>query len=195
MKKYLAEGLLIVFSVLFALFINKTFEDYQTGRRKAVAEQGIVQELRRNLSTLQGWKERHGMILQRITGLLDGRNDSLRTQLQQASYLNLGALTANEALIDAPLTNTAWESAGTSGIISEFDYETIQKLTQVYTLQGYLADGTVKEIIKYYFSSEAHDMAQLDRALIQFQLRFQELTGQEELLVLLYEDALQQLDP
>lgn len=36
-KKYLYEGLLIVFSVLFALFINKAFDHYKTNSKKKVA--------------------------------------------------------------------------------------------------------------------------------------------------------------
>lgn len=44
-------------------------------------------------------------------------------------------------------------------------------------------------IINYYFDN-AHDIENLDKVLLQLQLRFSELTGQEELLSQLYEKTL-----
>jgi hypothetical protein len=65
-KKYLAEGTLIIFSVLFALFINKLFDDYQTNQKKVAALESIEQELLRNQSILKNWKEKHIAIRDRI---------------------------------------------------------------------------------------------------------------------------------
>ena len=48
LKKYFAEGLLIIFSVLFALFINKLFDDYKTNQKKTVAIESIQKELSQN---------------------------------------------------------------------------------------------------------------------------------------------------
>ncbi len=44
-KKYLGEGVLIFFSVLFALFINKTYEKAKTNRNKNNAIKQIKTEL------------------------------------------------------------------------------------------------------------------------------------------------------
>ena len=44
-KKYFGEGLLIVFSVLFALFINKTYEDAKINKDKNNALKQIKAEL------------------------------------------------------------------------------------------------------------------------------------------------------
>ena len=55
LKKYFLEGSLIVFSVLFALFINKLYSDYQTSQKKEVALESIKKELMRNDSILQNW--------------------------------------------------------------------------------------------------------------------------------------------
>lgn len=193
-KNYFGEGLLIVFSVLFALFINKTFEDYKTRQKVAIAKESIVNELKDNQVIIQHWKRRHIEIRDRITDVIEGANDSLKTELKKYNYLNLGLLTDNKSLIDAILLNTAWESAKTTGIISEFDYKTIQKLTQVYTMQEIMTDKTLMKILDYYFNTESHDIENIDKTLVQFQLRFWELTGQEELLSMLYEEALIKLD-
>ena len=189
-KKHLIEGTLIVFSVLFALLINKSFENYQTNRKRVIAEESIIKELQQNQYILNRWKEKHIEVRNRISNILDGKSDSIRSELEKYDYLNLGVLTNNESLVDAILTSTAWESAKTTGIISEFDYETIQMLTQVYTLQTNLSDRTLIKILDYYFDSEAHDMTKLNKTLVQFHLRFWELTGQEELMSTLYNNAI-----
>ena len=193
-KKYIGEGLLIVFSVLFALFINKLFDDYKTNKEKTIALKSIQSELNGNASILENWKEHHLKIRNRITDVVEGRNESLKSELLKFDYLNLGLLTNNESLIDAILTSTAWESAKSTGIVSEFDFETTQKLTHVYSMQEELSKKTLAKILDYYFDSEAHRMENIDQILIQFQLRFWELTGQENLLVELYEDAIFELE-
>ncbi|HBZ38367.1 MAG TPA: hypothetical protein DF712_05710 [Balneola sp.] len=193
-KKYLAEGTLIIFSVLFALFINKLFDDYQTNQKKVAALESIEQELLRNQSILKNWKEKHIAIRDRISSILEGESDSLKMELLKFNYLNLGILTDNESLIDAILIDTAWESARSTGIVSEFDFETTQKLTLVYSMQDVLTDRTIAKILDYYFDTNSHDMKNLERILVQFQLRFWELTGQEELMMTVYQDALEQLE-
>ena len=193
-KRYIGEGLLIVFSVLFALFINKLFDDYKTNKKKTLAIESIQNELYGNSSILENWKEHHLKIRNRITDIVEGQNDSLKTELLKYEYLNLGVLTNNESLIDAILTSTAWESAKSTGIISEFDFETTQKLTHVYSMQEELSSRTITKILDYYFDSEAHSMENIDQILIQFHLRFWELTGQENLLAELYKDAIKQLE-
>ncbi len=160
-KKYLAEGFLIVFSVLFALFINKMYDDHQTQKKKNIALAGIVQELHRNKAILAAWKSRHEKIRDRISGVIEGRGDSLRAELKQYDYLNLGILTNGESLVDDILTSTAWESAKTTGVISEFDFETTQKLTHVYTMQEVLMESTMAKILDYYFNSEEALLAEL----------------------------------
>lgn len=190
LKKYIAEGLLIVFSVLFALLINKLFEDYKTNKQKTIALRSIQKELHRNAAILENWKAQHIAIRNRITGVINGKNDSLKTELVKYDFLNIGVLTNDKSLIDAILTDTAWESAKSTGIISEFDFETTQKLTQVYDMQEVLADRTIAKILDYYFDVNAHNMENIHRILIQFQLRFWELTGQEELMTTLYKEAI-----
>lgn len=194
LKKYIGEGLLIVFSVLFALFINQSFDDYRTHQKKTIAQESILKELRANQAILANWQVKHTAIKQRLTSVIEGQADSLKTELQQYDYLNLGVLTNNEVLIDAVLTNTAWESARATGIITEFDFETIQQLTLVYDLQAILLDRTTIQILDYLFAAESNDISNLDRTLVQLQLRLRELTGQEISLSGLYKEAIEVLE-
>lgn len=193
-KKYIGEGLLIVFSVLFALFINKLFDDYRTSQKKMIAKESIIKELYANQSILANWRSKHAELNNRIISVVNGQEDSLKTELKKYDYFNLGVLTNNGTLINETLTNTAWESAKAMGIITEFDFETIQKLTLVYDLQKIIVNKTTMGIFDYLFDSEANNMKNLDKTLVQLRLRFQELTGQEETMSTLYKEAIFELE-
>ena len=54
-KKYLGEGLLIVFSVLFALFINKTYEDAKTNRVKKFTSKQIIKSITEEPESRKEW--------------------------------------------------------------------------------------------------------------------------------------------
>tara|TARA_R110000850_G_C9996309_1_gene468318 strand:- start:48782 stop:49399 length:618 start_codon:yes stop_codon:yes gene_type:complete len=189
-KKHLADGLLIVFSVLFALFINKLYDNYQTWRKKEIAMESIAKELYRNERVLKDWKERHTQISEKLTQLIEGENDSLIGEIKKNKFFNIGLITENRSLIDDVLTSTAWESAKTTGIISEFDFETTQKLTRVYAMQEVISEKTIIKILDYYFEPGIHQMEDIEAILLQFQLRFTELVGQEALMAYLYEDIM-----
>lgn len=193
LKKYLGEGFLIIFSVLFALFINRLAEEHKTNRASEIALESIKQELHRNSRVVDTWQVHHGKITERLTDIVEGKNDSLKIKLREKNYLDLALITENKSLIEAILSDTAWESAKATGIISEFDFETVQYLTRAYTMQSVLADRTLINILDYYFSADSHKMDNLDAVLIQFQLRFSELTGQEILMNQLYTEALEKL--
>ena len=113
--------------------------------------------------------------------------------LAAGSALNMGIITGGESLVDAFLVDTAWESAKATGIISEFDFQVTQELTRVYALQKVILDRTLASILDFYFDTETHDMSNIDRVLVQFQLRFWELTGQEILISNLYARAIDEL--
>jgi hypothetical protein len=194
LKKYVAEGFLIVFSVLFALFINKLFDDYKTMQKKEVAIESIKKELNRNALIVKDWKARHIIIRDRIVSINNGNNDSIKNELLKNKFFDLGILTNQETLIDNTLTKTAWESAKSTGIIAEFDFKTIEILTQVYSLQDLITEKTIDDLLNFYFDTETHNLDNLDQTLIQFQLRFRELTGQEEIMIYLYDDSIKKIE-
>ena len=194
LKKYIAEGFLIVFSVLFALFINKLFDDYKTKQKKEVAIESIKNELNRNALIVKDWKARHIAIRDRIISINNGNNDSIKSELRKNKFFVMGLLTDQESLIDNTLTKTAWESAKSTGIVAEFDFKTIEILTQVYSLQELITEKTLGELSNFYFDTDTHNLENLDQTLLQFQLRFWELTGQEELMISLYDDSIKKIE-
>lgn len=193
-KKYLGEGLLIVFSVLFALFIDYIVEHRNLERQKQTALNGIRNELDRNSKIVSSWRIQHHRIKDRLDSLLTGKNDSLLQVMGEESYLNLGLLMNEQSLIAAVLSDTAWESAKSTNIIAQFDFETLERLTSAYKMQHIVSDETIKSILNLYFSREAHEMQHLEGNLFQLQLRFTELVGQEYLMEELYKVAINSLE-
>lgn len=193
-KKYFGEGLLIVFSVLFALFINKMTENYQTHKQKEIALTSIKRELYRNASIIEDWQSAHGEFADKVRQIALGQNDSLKSAITNQKFLNIDVLFAEETMFDAVLSDTAWETAKTTGIISEFDYETSEKLFQVYSLQDHFYDRTMMDILDLFLDKDTYDIENVDPVMFQFMLRFNELSGQEVFLDQLYSEALEKLN-
>lgn len=186
--------MLIIFSVLLALFLNQLVENAKTRNQKNKARTNIQAELQRNLDIVNTWNKHHQAVLNRMQQIIEGENDSLLTALKNGPAFNIGVLTGDRSIIDANLSNTAWETAKSTRIIAEFDFETAQLLTSVYTLQDLIVSKSLDRIITTYFDRATHDLSNLDLTLVQFKLEFQELAGQEYLLAQLYEEALNKLE-
>ena len=191
--KYLFDGLLIVFSVLFALFINRLAENSDLKEKKKAALTSIRSELYRNAGVLELWQENHVKVRDRIDSLLTGKNDSLMRKLQGYDYLNLGELMGGENLVNAIFVDTSWESAKSTGIVSEFDFEITQQLTSAYDMQNELTKSTLGGIRDILFERETHQIDQLRPTLRQLQFRFYEVVGQEIVVEKLISEALNEL--
>jgi len=193
-SKYLGEGLLIVFSVLFALFINRWAENRQTEERKDIAIEGIRQELYRNSGIIKDWTFTHSKIVERLENILNGNDDSLKTTLAGKDYLDLDILIQEETLFNAILSDTAWESAKSTGIMSEFDFRLTQELTRTYTMQEVFSDRTIMNLIDLFFDRDIHDMDNLEGNLRALSMRMAELHAQEKTLQHFYTESIKALN-
>ena len=151
-KKHFVDGILIVFSVLFALFINKTAENYKITQKKEIAVESIHKELYRNYWTIKSWNEDHLAVIQRLDSLTNGLKPELEQELKQADFFDLRPLLDKSGLINSMLISSAWETSKETGIFSEFDYEILQSITKTYDFQKALTDNTVPKIMDTYFS-------------------------------------------
>jgi hypothetical protein len=196
MKKfwhYVLEGFLIVFSVLFALYIENYVENLKTTEQKQLALERIRLEIARNSKVLAEWMPKHDATYQLLYRSSLTNNDSLKKVLLMYNYFNINILTKQESIFNTILTATAWETAKSTQIASEFDFELMESLTQVYALQSLIMDKTLQEIIGVYLDRNSHDLDNVDDTLKQFEIRYQDLTGQEEVLASAYNDVLTKL--
>lgn len=186
------EGFLIVFSVLFALFIENYVGNLKIRQNKQLGLERIKMELERNDKILSDWINLHQKISDRLAKSSRG-SDSLKNALLKHNSFNFGVLTDNKQIVNTILTNTAWETAKSTGLISEFDFELIEHLTQVYSLQSTVVNTTLQKIIQVYFDENSHDMNRLDITLKPLDILFHELVGQEKLLASVYTSTIKNL--
>ncbi|MBN2280244.1 MAG: hypothetical protein JXQ65_06670 [Candidatus Marinimicrobia bacterium] len=192
-KKYLGEGLLIVFSVLFALYIDKTYEDAKTNRSKNNALIQIKAELMDNQKILKNWIADHNAILKNLNNLIVIENDSLQILAENKSYLPIQIILDNKNLLDKPLSNSAWSSAQSIGIISEFDFETLKNISETYQIQQLIMESSIEKIAERLFL-KSNDIGNTKDILIELRLRFLSLHGQEYRLNDLYRETLKLLE-
>ena len=176
-KNYLFESILIVFSVMLALFLNQVVENINTTKQKEKAIERISTELERNLAVLENWIDIHNNMKNRTEQIIAGESDSLKQQLLEQPNFNLILLTGGQSIIDSNLSSSAWEIAKSTRVVNEFDFDTVEMLTGVYALQDVIFNQTLQDISSTYFERETHDLDNLDATLIQFQLKFTELVG------------------
>jgi hypothetical protein len=191
-SKYLADGLLIVFSVLFALFIDKMYDNNKTFHRKEIALTNVKNEVFRNKEVIEEWHKNHVIILDRLNSLLGGKNDSLRNEIQKKEFLDFGLLLGEEGFMNEILFNTSWETIKSTGIIAEFDFDTTQQLTSVYLTQDWLVEKTLPKLADVLYI-EAPSTQNTTRALVQLSILFNDLTHQENALIDNYIKALEKL--
>ena len=192
-KKYIAEGLLIVFSVLFALFISKVSEDAKTEKTKANALAQIQSELSDNQRILGDWMKAHKSIVENLKVLIEQDKDSIARIVEQNGYVPMTIILDKQSLIEEPLSKSAWDSAQSIGILSEFDFETLQSISQCYELQDYIMKTSIDRIVEQYFEKSTNINA-TKNFLIGLKLRFENLQGQEFTLKRIYRETLKRLE-
>ncbi|MDW3210243.1 MAG: hypothetical protein R8N23_10265 [Reichenbachiella sp.] len=189
-KKHFIDGILIVFSVLFALFINKTAENYKITQEKEIAIESIHKELYRNYWNIKSWNKDHLAVINRLDSLTNGLKPELEQELKQADFFDLSPLLDKSGLINSMLISSAWETSKETGIFSEFDYEILQSITRTYDFQKALTDNTVPKIMDTYFSKDSHRMDEIDLTIMVFYLQMSQLCGHELVLISLYEESI-----
>lgn len=189
-NKLLLESALIVFSVLFALFINRLAENYKVQQQKRVALERIHNELTMNLSILEMVVKQHQKIFTNLSQVINHKNDTLRTQLLQKAYVDFELLSEGGSLYPRLPSSTSWDAARSTGIVSEFEYESVELLTDVYSSREFIISITLQKITDELFEVEHSDM---EKKLIELQLLFTELIVQEETMIERLKEALRKV--
>ncbi|MEM6840731.1 MAG: hypothetical protein AAF632_00780 [Bacteroidota bacterium] len=161
-KRLLVESALIVFSVLFALFINRYAENQKMEKQKQVALERISQEMKSNREHIAKALEIHKIALQNLQQAASDENDSLRIYMAEYKYF-LDQRVFHH-LLDGQISvypvfpvNTSWQAALATGIVSEFNYQIVEILADVYSTQEYFMEETfraVTEIISLPIENE-----------------------------------------
>jgi len=185
-KKLLTDSALIIFSVLFALFINEcrngTVE--RTKTKKMLAN--IEVEVLNNQEILKELRTYHIDVLDNIKKAYE--QDSVENVFFPGNVFILHKV-ADDGIIQETLTDIAWEIGKQNNISSRIDFDKSLLLYEAYEQQR-VVNETIDRIINLISNREIMRKELLDESIIVLARLFNELTGQEGVLLKDYENAL-----
>ena len=190
MGKPLFESALIVFSVLLALFVNRYAENQRTQEQKQVALERIAEEMKSNRIIIENALRIHKRTINNLQTALIDENNALRMYLKDRKYLDSDGfelLMNGESFYARFPSNTAWDAAKVTGIVTEFDYEIVEALTDVYDIQTYFVEKSIPTVTQTFFSPMPDQKEDVINALL---LQTSNLTNQEETVLILIDEAL-----
>jgi len=176
-----------VFSVLFALFIDRMARNTETNQQKRKALARILQEVSETEKLIQQLISRHDSVIQNLDAAIGNQHHPVREQIARDSYLDYRLLANGKSLFPRYPSRTSWDAAKSTGIISEFDYETIEACEGVYGQQEIIVSNTLPKIVDDLFNL---DSSQVELKLIKFRSKFVEIRNQEKTLHGLLQEAI-----
>jgi hypothetical protein len=186
--KYMAEAVLIVFSVLLAFILNEYRENYLENNLLQDNLAEISDEIKANLSLLQEALPYHKEVLKNIqTFLKDDSGLELNDRLLLYSI-------APDGIIQNPLSSTAWYVFTDNELTTKIDFKTTYQLSQAYHAQEHFVEHIIAKIIDLLISRDAVDKDEIHTTLLMLDVHFNDLIQQETILIEHYKNALKQIE-
>ena len=185
--RLLLEVFFIVLGVMVALAGNEWRENRALDKRTDAALENIRLEILRNQQTLQQRLPYHEALRDSL--------DSYLPEIRNTSFPNVSErrLGMQRGLYFLLVYDAAWQTALTSQVLSNVDYEMLTVLSTIYQVQAYLQ--TVEERTTRIISPNNLRKENLYYAFILFRPAIRDIVGLEQNLLSLYDEALQRLSP
>jgi hypothetical protein len=161
-KDYLGESMLIVFSVLFALFLTEYFNKRHDRENTRSVIRNISLELNSNKKAILAMQEYNSHVLNRIDSVLADKK--LMDEIVENDQFHLDKI-APQGVQFGDLDNEAWTIAINNNIMSKIDAETITILSKVYEDQSKILKVET-EVAKVIFDRESRDPKKIHQTLI-----------------------------
>ena len=190
LARYALEAILIVFSVLLALFLDSALEDRREARIVDELTSHIADEMTRNLAIVDEWLPYHRNVITEIDRYL--ASEELQQGLLTSDGIDYGRL-MKKGLIQDFYSNSSWKLAQQSEISSRIEFDVSYAISQAYLSQQNV-NTTLQRFADFVFERQTHDPEQLTTSLHIFRNLFQELAGQQGVLQHNYREALKAVD-
>lgn len=188
--RYTLEAVLIVFSVLLALYLDNVFEDRREARNIDELVSHIADEMQSNLAIVDEWLPYHRSVIEEIDRYL--ASDELRHDLLTADGIDYGRL-MERGLIQDFYSTSSWRIAQQSDVTARIDFDVTYAISKAYLSQQNV-DVTLGRFSDFVFDRQTHDPEQLLVSLRIVRNLLQELAGQQNVLQHNYREALQAVD-
>ena len=161
-KDYLAESLLIIFSVLLALILTEVINKMHENQQTKQLLQDIRSELIKNKTFVEEQYMYHKHVLKNIdSALTDSR---FQQQIVSNAEFNIH-LIAPEGVRYRVLSDVAWQIAKQHDIASKIDLQDISLLTYIYQDQGQIMKSE-DEVAKVFLDRPSRNPANIRETLI-----------------------------
>ncbi len=161
-KEYLAESVLIVFSVLLALFLTESINKLHDRKNTKDLLKNIVIELKNNKTAILEMQDYNLKVLYKIDSALVDRK--IQDAIVSNSEFHLNVI-APHGVLFRYLDDDAWTIAKNNNIMAKIDIESISILNKVY--EDLERIGKVEdEVAQVIFERNSRDPEQIYTTLI-----------------------------
>ena len=188
--KIILESVMIIFSVLFALFINEWRSVVKENNRTEIILENIEAELLENQAIAKEFLEYHKTVRAKISEVYD--KDSLEVYFYPEANFEFLKV-APYGVIQKEFKDIGWEVGKQERLATRIEFEKSVALFEAYT-QQLIVYETINRIINLLSSREIQRKELLEESVILLGTEFQELIGQEGVLLRLYKKALATLE-
>ncbi|MEM9056949.1 MAG: hypothetical protein AAGD86_05695 [Pseudomonadota bacterium] len=188
--RYAVEALLIVFSVLLALYLDRMLEDRREARAVEDLLGHVADEMRSNLAILDEWLPYHEAVVTALDQHL--ASGKLRSSLVANGSIDYLRLMERGVLQDFYSTSS-WRIAEQSESTSRIGFDVVHALSVAYGSQAFV-DKTLERVSDFFFDRQSLDPAMVQQSLGILRNLMQELAGQEVVLRQHYRVALAEVE-
>ena len=185
-KKTLGDSIMIIFSVLFALFINEWRGNINDKKRTRVLMENIRLELLENKAVSKEYYKYHGQVRDSIDVIFEA--DKLDSLYYPDYGFNIFKVAPN-GIIQETYQDIAWEVGKQESIATRIEFEQSKALFLVYE-QINTVNGTIDRIINYLSDRNINDVELIRENVMLLSTEFNELSTQEKTLLYKIESAL-----
>ena len=129
LKEYFGESILIVFSVLLALFVTESINKLHERQKTKILLKSIVNELISNKKAIQEMQVYNLQVLSRIDSALKDKNFQRKIVSNDEFHITM---IAPNGVLYRFLDNVAWTVAKNNDIMAKLDIESLSVLTYIY---------------------------------------------------------------
>lgn len=188
-KKVVVEALMIVLSVLLALFINEWKSNENERRDTSIMLENITAEVEHNKNLIENLLPYHKSVLENIQAA--AYKDSLSHTFLRNGYFEMSSVAPN-GIKQGEFQNIAWSIAKEDKISNRISFDESQLLFAAYEQQLRVL-GTINRIIDILVSREIHREELIEESVIILALEWNEMIAQEEELLYRYAQTLKKL--
>jgi hypothetical protein len=189
--KLIFESILIIFSVLLALFLNEYRGQLKENQQKELVIKIVKIELKSNLEILNEWRPYHEKVLNNLNEALN--SNSTNSTLFTEKGVFTWSLMPN-GVVQRVIDNGSWQTLKSSSISSIIEFNTMFTLSQLYKQQAQGVESTLNRILKIISARESLEEKNQRSTIILLRNTFNEMVSQEIFLIKKYEQALIEIE-